>query len=180
MGGTIYAAAQTRKANNKAYSQGKKQLDEYENQQNARYNKLRNADTTQLAANRAALTEGLETLRKQSNELQGRQAVMGGSNAAVAAQKEAVSNAYGKMVRDVAAAGTAYKQRLDAQKDTTDANVLDRRNALTTQKLEGRIAANALVADAWKTAGAGIDRAEEKAADMYISSLGGGGKVGGE
>lgn len=78
------------------------------------YRRYYNADATQFADNRRALTEARATLLRSNMASAGTSAVMGGTNAQAAAAKEANNRAYADAVSGVAAAA---QQRKDSIQD---------------------------------------------------------------
>ena len=160
MAGNIAMSVAQANENNRAYRREVDDLNRYRNEERNVYDRLRNADATQLADNSAALTRGLETLRKSNRAAQGRQAVVGGTNASVAAEKEASNRAYADMIRNVAANGQRYKQDLDNQYKGTRNYVYNRNNQIEAGRHAGRLAALDVANKAFGMAGQAMEGAE--------------------
>ena len=91
-----------------------RELDSMKSENEGFYNRNYYADATQLADNRAILTEAADRLRRNSQAAAGRAAVTGATNASVAAAKEANNASYAEMIRNVAANA---QQRKNAVQD---------------------------------------------------------------
>ena len=79
------------------------------------YDRRYNEDFTQRADAQRVLQQAKDTLAKRNKAAQGRAAVMGSTNEAVAAEKAANNEAYAAAVSRVAAAGAASKDAIEQQ-----------------------------------------------------------------
>ena len=88
-----------------------------------------NEDFTQRADAQAILAQTAEALRQRNRNAAGREAVMGGSTEAVAAEKQANANVMAKAASAIASAGAAHKDNLERQylstKAALDGNLRD-------------------------------------------------------
>ena len=140
--GIAASIAKSRQAR-KAQQAQEEQLNKMSAQNDAYYNRYFHADATQLADNRALLTEASERLRRNNQAAAGRSAVMGGTNAEAAAAKEANNEAYANAVRGVAANAQTYKQHVQDQYRTQSQNLANAQ----MQQIANRTAANAEAID---------------------------------
>lgn len=127
----------------KAQQEQQAQINRLGAQNDAYYNRYFHADATQLADNRALLTEASERLRRQNQAAAGTAAVMGGTNAQAAATKEANNQAYADAVRGVAANAQSYKTHVQDQYRTQEQNLANANNQL----IANRAASNAAAID---------------------------------
>lgn len=127
----------------KAQQEQETQLNRMAAQNKAYYDRYHNADATQMADNRALLTEASERLRRNNQAAAGRAAVMGGTNAQTAAMKEANNEAYASAVRGVAANAQNYKTHVQDQYRTQEQNIANAK----MQNSANRAAANAAAID---------------------------------
>lgn len=77
------------------------------------YNIRSNQDYTKRADVQAALTKQRELINERYNQSRATNVVAGGSEAALAAEKEAANKAMGETIADIAAAGAANQDKLD-------------------------------------------------------------------
>lgn len=128
------------------------QLDKMKSDNEAWYQRRYNEDFTQRSDIQNALQQARETLIRQNNAAAGAQAVIGGTDASVAAQKEASNAAYAQAVANAAAGASAAKDRVEDRYLTT-------KNQLVNQQIasdQARTDANAAAID---TAVQGINAA---------------------
>ena len=98
-------------------------LREEERENNNWYERRMNQDYTQTAEAQNAMRRARDYARELNRAAEGRQAVMGGTDEAVAAERERTNEAVGNTLADIAAAGTQ-------QKDAIEQIYLKRRQAL--------------------------------------------------
>ncbi|MBR4404923.1 MAG: hypothetical protein IKW84_08945 [Bacteroidaceae bacterium] len=77
------------------------------------YNIRSNQDYTKRADVQAALTKQRELINERYNQSRATNVVAGGSEAALAAEKEAANKAMGETIANIAAAGAANQDKLD-------------------------------------------------------------------
>lgn len=77
------------------------------------YNIRSNEDYTRRADVQAALTKQRELINERYKQSRATNVVAGGSEAALAAEKEAANKAMGDTIADIAAAGAANKDKID-------------------------------------------------------------------
>ena len=77
------------------------------------YNIRSNQDYTKRADVQVALTKQRELINERYNQSRATNVVAGGSEAALAAEKEAANKAMGETIADIAAAGAANRDKLD-------------------------------------------------------------------
>ena len=78
------------------------------------YNIRSNQDYTKRADIQAALTKQRELINERYNQSRATNVVAGGSEAALAAEKEAANKAMGDTIANIAAAGAANQDKLDS------------------------------------------------------------------
>lgn len=156
VGGAIKSARAKRAA-----QENQKQLDQMKRDNENYFNRYYNMDATQMADNRAVLTEAATRLRRNSQAAAGTNAVVGGTNATAAAAKEANNQAYADAVRGVAANAQQYKNNLANKHLDTKNNLAQQQMAVNTQRND----ANAMAID---TAVSGLN----SAASAYIAANG--------
>lgn len=125
----------------------------------ALYNRRMYEDGTQRADVRRVLTEASDRLRRENMAASGRAAVMGGTNAQVAAAKEANGQAYAQAVSAAAAGAEARKDAAEERYVTANSGLNKQQIALDSERSQAKQAA---ISDAVKTVG-GL-------ASSYISS----------
>ena len=79
----------------------------------AHYTRKANEDPLQRAGAQAMITRTADELRRAGKAAQGRQAVMGGTEASVAATKEAAAKALGQTVTNAAVIGEQARERAE-------------------------------------------------------------------
>lgn len=133
-------------------------IDRSKAKNDAWYNRRYNEDTTQRADAQAALTRMREAMAERTRNAAGTAAVMGTSEAGVAAEKEAQNNALADTVSNINAQGEARKDAIDEQHrekdDQLDAQKMGlsaEKQAQTAQALGGVLNAAGGIADAIDT-----------------------------
>ena len=109
--GSAASSAAARKA--KATAEAKERQRQAENQ--AWYDRRYNEDPLQRASAQRVLTKTAELIRERNKAAQGRAAVMGGTEESVAATKAANANAMAEAASNIAAAGEARKDAIEAR-----------------------------------------------------------------
>ena len=92
------------------------------------YDRMYNEDATQRADTQRMLTMTMDRMRRRNKAAAGTAAVMGSSPEAVAVEKEANAQALADTASQIAAAGAARKDQVEAQ-------YLANKNALTQQQI---------------------------------------------
>lgn len=115
----------------------KAKLAQQEAEQKSWYLSERNTPTMEREENRAAMSAATEAAEEQNRKAESRAAIMGGSSEAAVAQRASNMKIIGGMARDIAAAGTRYRQQLDSQYHgmTAQNAALRAQNAATGAKL---------------------------------------------
>lgn len=120
--GSLFGGSQASKAMRSARRDIEQRADENEDLYNRRYNE----DATQRADAQRVLTLTEDAVRKRNRAAAGAQAVMGGNEASVAAQREMNNQATADAAARIAAAG-------EARKDKIEENYLARKQQLQDQ-----------------------------------------------
>jgi hypothetical protein len=128
--GAIAGGVMSARAADKANASLQHRLDENEDWYNRRYNE----DPTQRASAQQMITRTEEAIRKRNRSLAGRAAVMGSTNEAVAAEKEANADMMAKTVSQIAAAGDARKDAIERQYQATKAQLTGQQEEIERQK----------------------------------------------
>ena len=108
---SIVGAIKAKKANDLANQELVKELD----YNRAWYDRHYNEDATQRADAQRILTEAMERIKRRNKAAAGTAAVMGSSPEAVAVEKDANAQALADTASQIAAAGAARKDQIDAQ-----------------------------------------------------------------
>jgi len=106
---SIVGASQAKKQAKKAEAQ----LEQQKKQNQDWYNRRYNEDYTQTAEAQRALTLAREEAQRQLAAARGRQAVMGGTEESVASTQEAVNRGLADTMSQIAAQGTARKDKIE-------------------------------------------------------------------
>lgn len=130
--GSIFGGSQASKAMARAKRGVQQQMDENEDWYNRRYNE----DATQRADAQRILTLTEDAIRKRNRAAAGAQAVMGGNEASVAAQREANSQATAEAAARIAAAGEARKDRVEESYRNRKQNLQDQLNNIEVGKAQ--------------------------------------------
>ena len=98
------------------------------------YNRRYNEDATQRADAQRVLTMTQEAIRDRNREATGRQAVVGGTEAAVASTKSANAQAMAEAASRIAVAGEARKDDVERQYLGRDAELASQQGQLQVQR----------------------------------------------
>lgn len=124
------------------------------------YNRRYNEDATQRADAQRMLTITEEAIKRRNRAAAGRQAVMGGTDESVAAEKERNNEAYANVVSQIAAAGEARKDAIEQQYLNRKDSLEDAQMGLDAQRASGTDIASAAIGGASNgigNAASGID-----------------------
>ena len=130
--GSIFGGNQASKAMKRAKRGVQQQMDENEDWYNRRYNE----DATQRADAQRVLTLTEDAIRKRNRAAAGTQAVMGGNEASVAAQREVNSQATAEAAARIAAAGESRKDRIEESYRNRKQNLQDQLNSIEVGKAQ--------------------------------------------
>lgn len=97
----------------RAAREAKEKTDAANAELEAHYTRKANEDPLQRAGAQAMITRTADELRRAGKAAQGRQAVMGGTEASVAATKEAAAKALGQTVTNAAVIGEQARERAE-------------------------------------------------------------------
>lgn len=140
MASSLIGGAQAKKAAanaNKELADQRKKNEEW-------YNRRFNEDYTQSAEAQAAMTRARELAREQMAAARGASAVMGGTEAGVAAQQQAANKMLADTMSDIAQQGQARKDAVESQYLQTEAALSDaQRQVYNQQAANSTAAANA-------------------------------------
>lgn len=117
LGSAVYGAIASSKQNRKAQQLIQQQRDE--NRQ--WYNTRMNSDYTQRTDSQAVLNKQRELLRERYQNAKGTNAVAGGTDAALAAEKMASNDAMAQTMSDIASQASEYKDQVERQYRAQDA-----------------------------------------------------------
>jgi hypothetical protein len=134
---SIVGAIKAKKANDLANRELAKELD----YNRAWYDRHYNEDATQRADAQRILTEAMERIKRSNRAAAGTAAVMGSTNEQVAAIKEASAKTVADIASQIAAAGAARKDQVDAQYEAN-------RQAIRGQQIGGMQKVPAAIAQA--------------------------------
>lgn len=167
LGGNIAANVIQRKRERRRIRELKQQRQENLDWYNRRYNE----DATQRADAQAILNNTMQRLRERNQQAAGRQAVMGGTDESVAAEKAAGNEALAKATSDIAAAGDARKDQIEQQYRQQDAALQSAISGARDDRAQ-RIANSAV----------GYANVAAEGAKSYLDSMGygGAGSLGGD
>lgn len=126
LGSSIYGAIASAKYNNQA----RKLIDEQKAANKNWYDVKMSEDYTQRADTQAALKRQRELLTEQYDNARKTNAVMGGTDEALALQKQAANNSLSQTITDIASQASQYKDGIESQYRATD-------SALTQQQVAG-------------------------------------------
>ena len=122
LGGAIYGAIKSGQLNNKA----RKLISDLRDKNEQWFNLKRSQDYTQRADVQAAIKRQRELLDEQSRRAEATNLIAGGTDEAVAMQKEAANRSLAQATTDIAAAGANYNDNIENQYRAQD-------NALANQ-----------------------------------------------
>lgn len=130
VGGSIFGAIKASQAMKKYKKNIEKQMQENKDWYNRRYNE----DATQRADAQRILTKTAEAIRDRNRAAAGTQAVMGGTDESVAAEKAANNQALAEAASTIAVAGDARKDRIEDAYRTNEANYQSQLNNMELQR----------------------------------------------
>lgn len=136
-------------ASAKAMKDAQKKIEQQREDNKSWYNQRYNEDATQRADAQSMLTKTQEALKQQNKNLAGTQAVMGGTQETVAAQKQAGANTMANATSQIAVAGANRKDSIESTYRTKDDNFnsqlvdLDKARANAIQTATGQLASSA-------------------------------------
>ena len=166
IGSSIYGAAKSAQMNNRA----RQLLRQEKAEVNQWYEQKLNEDYLSRSDVQAALTAQREILDEKYKQARATQAVAGGTDEAVALQKEAANKSLGETTRSIAAQASAYKDNLAQQQLAAMQNYGAQERAILTG--QGEAVANAasqagsvlgqagVAADEWLSGKTGIRKKE--------------------
>lgn len=126
LGSSIYGAIASSKYN----KQARELIDKQKTANKNWYDVKMSEDYTQRADTQAALKRQRELLTEQYDNARKTNAVMGGTDEALALQKQAANNSLSQTISDIASQASQYKEGVENQYRATDA-------ALTQQQAAG-------------------------------------------
>lgn len=147
--GGIQAARQRRKI--------KDRIDEQRAENQNWYDRRYNEDATQRADAQRLLSMTEETIRQQNRNTAGTQAVMGGTNASVAAAKAQNNNAIADAASRIAAAGEARKDRVEDSYRSRNQELDDQLTSLDNSKMSALSQATQAAGATLGSVGSSID-----------------------
>lgn len=112
----------------------KKDLEKQKKDNDSWFNREYNADATQRADAQRILKITEDRIRHRNREAAGVQAVMGGTDASVAATKEANAQAQAEAASRIAVAGEARKDAVEERHRLRDAEIQDKLNNMEVAK----------------------------------------------
>ncbi len=130
IGGGIFGGIKASKAMKKVKANLNNQMKENQNWYDRRYNE----DSTQRADAQRILTMTQDSIRKRNQAAAGSQAVMGGTDEALAAERAANNAAMADATSQIAVAGEARKDNIEQQYLNTKANLNSQLNDLEQKK----------------------------------------------
>lgn len=149
IGSSIFGGAKASKAMKKVKTNINNQLNENQNWFDRRYNE----DSTQRADAQRILAMTQESIRKRNQAAAGSQAVMGGTDEALAATRAANNNALADATSQIAVAGDSRKDYIENQYLNTKAELNQQLNDIELKKAAAIAQAANGVADAAASAG---------------------------
>ncbi len=120
----------------KAMKKVKNNLEAQKQANRNRYDRRYNEDATQRADAQHILTMTEESIRSRNRQAAGAQAVMGGTEESVAAAKAENNKALADATSQIAVAGEARKDSIEAQYQAKDSQIDDALNDLEKKKAE--------------------------------------------
>lgn len=133
-------------ASAKAMKDATKKIEQQREDNKSWYNQRYNEDATQRADAQSMLTKTQEALKQQNKNAAGTQAVMGGTQETVAAQKQAGANTMANATSQIAVAGANRKDNIESTYRTKDDNYnsqlvnMDTQRANAIQTAAGQLA----------------------------------------
>lgn len=120
----------------KAMKRVKNNLNEQRRRNQDWYDRRYNEDATQRADAQAILTRTEESIRNRNRQAAGAQAVAGGTEESVAAEKAANNAALASATTNIAVNGEARKDAVESQYMETDANLQQQLNNMEVNKAQ--------------------------------------------
>lgn len=120
----------------KAMKKVKKNLQAQKQANEAWYNRRYNEDATQRADAQRILTMTEESIRNRNRQAAGTQAVMGGTEESVAAEKAANNEALAEAASRIAVAGDSRKDQIEQTYQQNDARLNDALNNMEIGKAQ--------------------------------------------
>lgn len=133
VGGAIFGGISASKAMKKV----KRNLQQQQRENQSWYDRRYNEDATQRADAQRILTMTNENIRQRNRAAAGTQAVMGGTEDAVAAAKAANNEALADATSQIAAAGERRKDAIEQQYLATKQNLNNQLNGMQQAKAAG-------------------------------------------
>lgn len=130
--GSIFGGITASKAMRQVSKDLKSRREENKNWFDRRYNE----DATQRGAAQRILTQTMDTIRSSNRASAGRQAVMGGTDAAAAAARETNAGALADATAKLAAGADARKDAIENKYRSTDASLRDALNNTRVQQAD--------------------------------------------
>ena len=124
------------------------------------YDRRYNEDPLQRTSAQRVLTKTQEMLRQRNKAAAGRQAVMGGTEESVAAEKARNNEALAEVASRIAAQGDAQKDAIEQQYRATKAGLTQQQIGIEQQRAQNIAQATAGVGQAAGGLASGIDGAE--------------------
>ena len=148
--GSIWGANKAAKASSGANEAAIAEMNAQKAQNEQWYNQKMNENYLNTAEAQAALAKAQEMAKEQMADARGRQAVMGGTDASIAATQQSVNKMLAETMSGLAATGTA-------RKDAFDQTYLNRNNELSRQLIDmyGQKASNSAAAGSSALSGLG-------------------------
>lgn len=144
LGGAIYGAIASSKANEKARALIQEQRDDNKNWYNTEMAK----DYTQRSDAQAVLNKQREFLQEQYKQARATNAVAGGTDESVALQKEAANRSMAQSMSDIAADAASHKDNVEQQFRQQDAQLAQQQAQSYQQQAQQAAQAGAQVAQA--------------------------------
>lgn len=121
-------------AASKAMKKVRASIERQHKENQAWYDRAYNEDPTQRAAAQRILTQTQDLMRERNRQAAGVAAVMGGTEASLAATKAANAQAMADATSQIAVAGDARKDRIEQQYRNTEYNLDNQLNNFEMQK----------------------------------------------
>lgn len=153
LGSQIFGGIQAARQRRKIKDRINEQRAENQNWYDRRYNE----DATQRADAQRLLSMTEETIRQQNRNTAGTQAVMGGTNASVAAAKAQNNNAIADAASRIAAAGEARKDRVEDSYRSRNQELDDQLTSLDNSKMSALSQATQAAGATLGSVGSSID-----------------------
>lgn len=147
--GGIMGARSAQKAQKELERQRKENQDWYDR----RYNE----DPTQRASAQRMITQVTDAIRSRNKAAAGTQAVVGGTDASVSAEKEINNKAIGETVSAIAASGDAQKDAVEAAYRAREAELAGQQMAMDNARTQTIAQATTGVAQAGANLGTGLE-----------------------